>query len=398
MSGRVVGRTLKRRPAAKSVVLKRLLVNLLVLLLTVVICLLAFEAWLRFFFPQLLNPKTIYMDPGYVIRAPHAEVRWVDSWHGEFDMTTAMNSQGFIDRDYEIINHSQRRIVVLGDSFIEGGTAQFEHTHHYLLEQKLKLIDQRYVVLNAGRGGAGTSNEYLYLKNDFLKYKPEMVILYMYHNDLDDNYFRNAFSIINGTLVRKPITEYSLITKFRIYMSERSQVYSFIAFTTTHTGLVERFLQRIGVHEESAYKQKYTSDIPFVSILRKNETSYLESLNETFPILQEMRNLVTENNATFVIVYIPSIEYQLDDARFARQQQKYGTNFSASDLDKLKFNRDLSAFCDRENIPLIDLTPFFAQNDPPSLYFPIDPHWNDNGQALSATYVYEQLVDRHLLT
>jgi hypothetical protein len=75
------------------------------------------------------------------------------------------------------------RILALGDSFVEGVQVREEE----LFSARLEKMDPELEVMNAGVGGYGTVQEYLYLTREGLRFHPDLVLLMFYDNDLSDN-------------------------------------------------------------------------------------------------------------------------------------------------------------------------------------------------------------------
>src|SRR5262249_28162330 len=75
------------------------------------------------------------------------------------------------------------RILALGDSFTEGVQVKEDE----LFSARLEKTDPELEVINAGVGGYGTIQEYLYLTNEGLRFRPDLVLLMFYDNDLSDN-------------------------------------------------------------------------------------------------------------------------------------------------------------------------------------------------------------------
>jgi hypothetical protein len=82
------------------------------------------------------------------------------------------------------------RILVLGDSVTFGHGSVYEHTYPYLLEQRLKAwrpnVD--WQVWNAGVPGYNTSQELAHLLEVGDRFRPDLVIVGFFDNDLADNY------------------------------------------------------------------------------------------------------------------------------------------------------------------------------------------------------------------
>jgi len=81
------------------------------------------------------------------------------------------------------------RILVLGDSVTFGHGALYEHTYPYLLEQRLKgwRPDIDWQVWNAAVPGYNTSQELAHLLDVGDRFKPDLVVVGFFWNDLTDN-------------------------------------------------------------------------------------------------------------------------------------------------------------------------------------------------------------------
>ncbi len=78
------------------------------------------------------------------------------------------------------------RIVILGDSFMQGASVDPEEAVPALLEQQ--FAGRRVEVINLGVKGYSTVQELLYLKEEGVKYRPDLVLAVVYaENDVCDN-------------------------------------------------------------------------------------------------------------------------------------------------------------------------------------------------------------------
>jgi lysophospholipase L1-like esterase len=99
-----------------------------------------------------------------------------------------MNNLGFHDRERQATNENYR-ILVLGDSFVEGRQVKTEDLFTSLLEQRLTSEGQKIEIINAGVLGTGTPYQYVLWKDFFenaIKVDHVVVCLYL-GNDLVDN-------------------------------------------------------------------------------------------------------------------------------------------------------------------------------------------------------------------
>ena len=95
------------------------------------------------------------------------------------DVITRTNSLGYRGENFEIEkNEGEKRILVVGDSFILGWGVSDSEVLTQVLEEKLK---DQYKIINAGyAGGMGPDGYYLHLKNYGMKLKPDLVIFLLF--------------------------------------------------------------------------------------------------------------------------------------------------------------------------------------------------------------------------
>ena len=85
------------------------------------------------------------------------------------------------------------RILLLGDSFMEGVQVEQQETTAAVLEARLRALrpDLNVEVIDAGVAGWGTGIEWLYLDQDGYKFEPDLVLVsFFIGNDLYDNYYK----------------------------------------------------------------------------------------------------------------------------------------------------------------------------------------------------------------
>ena len=134
--------------------IKELFKNLALLLITIIIFMILFEIALRFFYPQNLSRTQLDKHLLFSNRADLDNVHY-NRWN-EFNQYISTNSRGLRDYEYsyEKINNSFR-ILMLGDSFVEGVEVAAENTTSKLLEKQLNQLENgiHYDVINFGVGG-----------------------------------------------------------------------------------------------------------------------------------------------------------------------------------------------------------------------------------------------------
>ena len=165
--------------------MKRLLANLALMAASLVFFLLLAEVGLRLagFHPSFVVPdRTI----GSRWRAG-AHYRWTTEGFSE----GRINPDGWRDRAYpERKPPHTTRILFCGDSYVAGLEVALDSTFHKRLELALTTHarpGQRFEVLGLGRGGLGTTQEYLVYKKWGVRYDPDVVAVLFVLNDWADN-------------------------------------------------------------------------------------------------------------------------------------------------------------------------------------------------------------------
>jgi hypothetical protein len=112
-------------------------------------------------------------------------------------------------------------------------------------------------------------------------------------------------------------------------------------------------------------------------------------------LLMDIQDVANAYGAQVLVVLFPS-RLQVYPDLWDRARAIYGLD--DSDYVLTKPNDILTAFCDQEHIPCLDLLPAFREaSATAALYLPTDLHQSAAGQALAAQQVYEALGARELV-
>ena len=306
----------------------------------------------------------------------------------EFETHIKINSKGLRDKNYDYEKpDGVKRIVVLGDSFAEGAQVEENERFTEVLENSLLKNSQ---IINTGVSGYGNDQELLFLKNEGMKYNPDMVLVAFFAgNDVRDN-MENATTwdptqgrpvfILNDnelTLTNVPVPrkkeKVAFFMRFKRYMARHFHSYAFISTKISMNPNLLNFFKKIGIAEkgimprgEQALKRRLELD-PF-------------GWNLTKAILNEINTVAETNNLKTMIVIIPTRE----------QVNKNGDS---------ELNGALVDFGKENNISVLDLLPEFREHakNGEQLYFKIDGHWNANGHKLAAELIYNKLIEEKII-
>jgi len=318
---------------------------------------------------------------------------WIET--PEFTSYVSFNSRGLRDREIEPAKPpGAYRVLVLGDSFVEGAQVPVEDTVSRQLEPLLATAAPGRPVdaVNAGNAGFGTAQEVLYLEHDGAAYQPDVVVLvYFVDNDLPDNGYRVARERRLDT-TRRPffVPDGRGGIELRPGLApppDRLEVVRPLLRKSVAYNLIENFLLW---HEAREQEQAQ---------IGKNRPTYLvdppadwdEAWWVTEQILGRARDSARSIGAELVVVAAPSY-FQLDaDAwRWLVEGDTRERNVYRQDVP----NRRLAEIAGRQGLRFLDLLPAIRAEHQAGarLYFPADGHWTGAGHAFAARQIAEYLT------
>lgn len=173
----------------------------------------------------------------------------------EFNYTFTTNSLGLRDVERTVEkSDSVKRILLLGDSFIESFGSPNDSTISVLLQQYINSdssLQYRYEVMNGGVAGSDLFFSYHLLKSELLKFSPDLVVLNLNFTDVNDYMVRGTydrFADDGSIFFRESPIDLTLYRFSRVY---RIWVH-FIQGRSTDTFLTPE--------EEAAYRASFASD------------------------------------------------------------------------------------------------------------------------------------------
>ena len=156
--------------------------NTIVVVVAIVGCLVALEVAVRLY-SAFLFPRMMVLDDRLGWKHANGVSKAFSNEDGE-SFLVVQNRYGHRGREYPLQKENGKyRILVLGDSFTEG--VHVPETD--LFSARLERMNPRFEVLNAGVGGYGTVQEYLYFLTEGARFKPDLLLVMFFENDLSDN-------------------------------------------------------------------------------------------------------------------------------------------------------------------------------------------------------------------
>jgi hypothetical protein len=242
------------------------------------------------------------------------------------------------------------RILVLGDSFTFGEEVGDDETYSHVLEASLRGAE----VLNLGVHGYGHDQMLLYLKEEGLRYRPDVVVLGFIADDMERNllafrdYVKPRF-VLDGerlVLTNSPVPSPEETMRAEPWRSK---------FFDVLTMLRERRRGRGGA--------------------RREETRRL-----TLAILDEMRRAIESVGARPAYAYLPV----------------YG-EITRTDPGMTERERFFFSYCRRQGIQSIYLAPFFKRRIREGVEFKTQGHWGPTEHRVAAEGIKAYLLEKGLI-
>jgi hypothetical protein len=324
---------------------------------------------------------------------------------GIYDAPVEVNSHGFRDREHTYDKPAgTRRVVLLGDSFIEALQVPFEQSVTPKLEQAVARQAGPVEVINLGVSGSGTARQYLTLREYGLRYKPDLVLLFFVGNDVSDNSQRlHGKPFVpypvpgpDGHLARDdagrprftPFADQpSRLGPVADLLRAHSKSYRVVREAIDTAPSLNGFLYRLGLVSTPPEQVNRPSptNFGFHEIYRRPPAPvWAEAWTLTEDLLAATRDLAESSGARFGVVLVPSSWEVYPEHWEAILREVPAMRDVPLDLEQP--SRRLNAFLTAHGIPHLSLLPDFRARaaDQPPLYIAGDAHWTAAGHRLAA--------------
>ena len=326
-----------------------------VIVLSITVCLLIVEGGIRVY-SAVLFPRMMILDGSLGWRhAANVSKPFVNEF-GERAFTV-QNEYGHRGKTYPPTKTGGKyRILVLGDSFTEAVQVGEADLFTSLMEAAHDGLE----VLNAGVGGYGTIQEYLYLVREGLRFNPDLVLLMIFENDLSDNCLSHypafgprpygVFAQGKVTIVEQPdpadFLKYTLPAPFALFLSQHSYLFYFLNDNVYHKLFADRM------------RRLHQADLQKTENCGKYDVFYA--------IVDRIRQLLGQKGVALGLVLIPS-----------RDNVTKGYSEALGPIEE---------YCQRQGLVCWSLLDRFKKEQGAStqLYFPIDIHWTKAGHKVAA--------------
>ncbi len=346
--------------------------NFLLILGSIFMALIGAEVILRAWAPAITQPQAAQ------IFQPSPTLGW--------ELIPRSSGTGALGEIYEINSHGQRdfeyplkrreglyRIVVIGDSFTFGAAVNLADTYPKQLERLLNERGGTYDVINFGVSGHDMWQHFKMLKTRALRYRPDLVILTLYQNDLITIERQLADDYQGET---PPLPE----DPSQMFM-RRFALWNFLKHVNDQ--FEYRYRARRGHFYLKSIEERrkvlgsgHPTDLNYRIMAGKAEPERYAAFSIK---LKEFVETAGASGAIVLVALIPDA-VQLHDR------------------DMQGLNRFLAQASTEVGVPFVDTTPALeAAGDPRNLYlFPFDAHNSPRGLEVIATTIADKVSELNL--
>jgi lysophospholipase L1-like esterase len=256
------------------------------------------------------------------------------------------------------------RILYLGDSVTFGyAMPSYRLSFPYCVEPILQdHVDGQIQTINAGVPGYNTRQEYLYLRQEGIKYDPDLVVVAITLNDVTDRYLAvDALASGNGGLK------------------------AFFGKIYTDSGIMYLIRTKLNPMLSPFQARKEQTDMHVKELVFNPERPELQQAwSRQFESLDEMAAYCRERNLKLALVVFPYV-FQLDDAEKLSSPQA-----------------ELRQYAQEHNIPMLDLLPGIADHlektgQQPQDIFMDDCHLSQQGAPVIAGMIADFIQSQELI-
>lgn len=287
--------------------------------------------------------------------------------------TSVFNDEGFRDRDHDVANvDNATRIAFIGDSY----TAATQINRSYIFTSRLDEMlnegsQETFELFNFGVDAYGTDQEYLILKKEALKYRPDVVILTVAPNDIREAYAKGLLYIDELGELRRDETNkaYNLDPLDRLlwYAAARSRIVNnLLGAAGKEYGSFSHISN--DVVAGLSFEDDKGLGADKVLFLREETAEMKEAVKLFGKLVGEMDALCLENGCRLVLVNLP-IKPQFEDPAL-----------EGPEFDQRKIGDIVASAAEENDIPYLDLYPAVSKHeDPLDLYIDWEYHLDEDG-------------------
>jgi len=326
--------------------------------------------------------------------APHAKY-WTFN-ENDHPIAGRINNYGYRDREWRTQKPENTvRIALLGDSSVEAYDVELDSTFYRIAERRINAMRGRKVeFMDFARSGFTQSEELLVLKNEVLRFSPDMALLFFLPgNDIADvskettaDWMRPFFSVAaDGQLILDTGFAQTRGYRARALVSRVKRHSALISFLTERFNAYQRVRQAPAAAPSRGRTIMTGAEwAPYLTLCTAHPNpAYARSYALTKTLIEAMSDCCRQNGVRFVVVSLDIPAYLPENEKaFASIDSTFNPNF---------FDDDMRAFAESLDIDYLGLERAFRQayeEKGVPLHW---AHWNYAGHRLVADMLVHHL-------
>jgi len=326
---------------------------------------------------HLLHPKGVLTTISY---NPHTGWRYRTGMDLKIgDSRFATNPRGFRDRDHPLAKPNNTvRILLLGDSYAAG--IGFE-PYPVLLEKYLNSSenDSRiYEVINSSVSAWATDQQYIYLREEGVFYRPDIVILNTVPNDIKEIYTRGTVRLKNKEYTERGFPALSPLKRLFWYLSGHSYIFQIFQGVGG---------SRYGYFDGLDLHPWWKGGLSYTELFRPELT---ENAQEAFrlygSLLEKIRDLCSENDARLLLLITPAkVELPGGSEEVRNPDGTIVFGGGGEEIPPGRVSKIVAALAEKMGISTINFYDLMSSKpDPNKFYLSSDFHFNRKGHEFIA--------------
>jgi lysophospholipase L1-like esterase len=395
--------------------------NLLLLLGSLTFSVVAIEGVLQIkflFAKDWANHHALCCEHDPLLGWRHVAGRTTEFFRPEYETTESFNSRGVRGPEYSLRKPSDEyRIVILGDSFTEGYSVEFEELFSEILKRRLnEQAGRRFEVINLGVGGYSTDQELLLYQTEGRKYHPDLTVLMFHDNDIWFNgqarygpwgrgykpLFHLEWETLRLTNVPVPppdppatpqpadatsTTEKPLRNRLKGALAEHSHLYRWIRRRIKNTASVYNLAIALKVVDAPDTREEKLTPVPkeFGVYRRVYEPEIRAAWELTGALLARLEQETSADGSKLLVFHVPT-QATLHLEKWEQMKRNYGLTEDNWSIERV--GQELSEILGRLNIEFLNPIEHMRRSantlarHGKRLHFEYDGHWNRNGHHL----------------
>ncbi len=306
------------------------------------------------------------------------------------------------------------RIAFVGDSFTFGSWAR-NYRQSFVGTLAASLRPDKYEILNFGVGGYGLGDIELLLKEEVVKFQPDIVVLVFFTgNDFRDTYLGlDKYDVVDGTArLRSDILTTQIPRNYWTESLKREHAYkgkgvfgkikSFLREYSASWRVMSRWKaewlaqqanrQHPELGDEQLFIEEISLDSSFLSYSFWSQRKYPlvaeKAKDISLKTLERIRRFLTDSGSKLVISSIPY------------REQVYARKAANELYDINRPQAYVQGYARQNNVAYCDLLPAlreYVRQTKKSLYFHKDPHFNDDGHRVVGKLIKNCLLCKNLI-